>query len=797
MQPTEHRSELFIESGDASNTFGHGSSQMSDSMMVASLFFSLDNKLNIDIQTALKFLNPILQAASLVDTDTLEHLVYSLNKLFLGENAPQPAKSRNDLYEQIMALKAILPNGNPSEKEKFENEKGTYQVTSLVDNQSWQAAAFQENNPLATAIRYTLKELNPFAIAGVSAYSADLLTLYSASNIAGMTEMYIQQRATMLSWKNAFDTANISYDTDFGAANFTSFESFLTSLKLTSKTVANVLSMIPKDIQGDWTYSDATNSLSFHIDGKNLTELSNHYVRFGTDSSDKPDTLEGDKLNDYLFGGAGNDTLNGGAGDDYLEGGKDFDTYHIQDNDTIFDADASGQIIFSDGVQAALFKRTSDQDNLWLGVDASGNVIANLSATRVGNDLHLSYTYAEKETINDSGVEVAVDTPATEQPIIKDFFVTAKNEDGQWSGLGIQLNKSEPSNIPNKSTIGTHSRVIRFSHEYLSNNDNNLSAEQLADNRVKAAKIVSGSLNDDNLFNGSNGSAVVYFDAGNDVAYGGRGYDWLFGEDGNDVLYGSALSIRPAQFSDNEDHDYLVGGLGNDLIYGVDGDDVIYTEDDNTRGKRASYLSNECSNQRGDWASGGKGNDQIYVGQNKDFLLGGEGNDIIRAGASDDVVVGDAHIFPNIKLQSFQTTIEEITNKGQQTLAASLSRAQNLDFFNESVDVVTDTRHHTNQNAWTVQVDKDNGQFTVAHALGLRFNETANESLAGTDYLFGGAGNDLVIGQGGNDFVFGEEGDDILWGDDNRITDGDDAVVGNDFLSGSTGKNTLNGGKGV
>lgn len=408
------------------------------------------------------------------------------------------------------------------------------------------------------------------------------------------------------------------------------------------------------------------------------------------------------------------------------------------EKNTIYDADGEDRIIFAaDNIDAGKFERADNPEDgssnsIWQSTvrDEEGNSL--MTAIRQGSSQDLQIHYKDDSVT------------------IKNFFLSpnVQKEDGNWSALGITLNNQNPRNLPNKSNVGTNHQVHRFTHTYIASESSSLSRDEVAALRLKDAQSVTSSLKDDSLFNSNNGSVVAYLDAGNDVAYGGRGYDWLFGEEGNDILYGSALSARPAQYGEDEDRDYLVGGAGNDLIYGLDGDDIIYTEEDNSRGKKSSYLSTTNSNKRGDWASGGKGNDQIYGSENKDFLLGGEGSDVIRAGASDDVVIGDGNIFPNVKLHRLTDTIDEFTNgRLSSTVTGFVMRPQNLSF-DENTDDVTKPPHLLNQNAWKVEiVDKEKGDYKVSHALNLRFDEPISSSAKNSvDYLYGGAGNDLIIG---------------------------------------------------
>lgn len=60
--------------------------------------------------------------------------------------------------------------------------------------------------------------------------------------------------------------------------------------------------------------------------------------------------LKGMGGNDYLFGGYGNDILRGGAGADLLVGGYGYDIYYADNQDTIYDVDGEGLIVFNGNV---------------------------------------------------------------------------------------------------------------------------------------------------------------------------------------------------------------------------------------------------------------------------------------------------------------------------------------------------------------------------------------------------------------------------------------------------------------
>ena len=101
--------------------------------------------------------------------------------------------------------------------------------------------------------------------------------------------------------------------------------------------------------------------MEFSIDGDGIS-TDDHRIAFG---SSNDDIIEGSGKSDRLFGAEGNDTLKGGAGSDYMEGGQDYDTYHIQDNDTVSDSDMRGRILFPNKVPA-----TETSEETILGYDA-------------------------------------------------------------------------------------------------------------------------------------------------------------------------------------------------------------------------------------------------------------------------------------------------------------------------------------------------------------------------------------------------------------------------------------------
>ena len=714
---------------------------------------------------------------------------------------------RNRLHEVLQEIVDKLKQDQDKEQHKNGQHKYTIEplltgksiasvanldtaFISYAENSGWKQVGSiyeqaLENSERGLAYRYALREMNPFAVVGADYTEQNKdhsLDLYSAENPHGMTNEYIEKRAEMLAWKNAFGLANIDYTDDFGSTNLSElgdkvaiataiysaipydvpFKSSATGYALSSA----YKSMLPvKDLEGDWTYEDKAGNISFNIDGENLTDLSNHYVRFGSDTIDE---LKGGDLKDYLFGAGGNDTLNGGEGDDYMEGGQGDDTYIIKDHDTVFDSDMQGKILFhkqGKHIQLGRFESDGEPNPLiWRSPDRQ------FTAIRYGNDLIVSTKFYEPDKVT-----------------VKDFFKIAKdNGKGGLTGLGIELDKAE------LLKPGMQKRLTGIANRY-----NNFYA-----NSGVHTEIIGGSLSD-TVFATSSGIWAEMGD-GNDRVYGSMSADMIDGGDGNDILNGS--SFVPAgtdkpQAELDKDADIIIGGNGHDLIIGMAGDDTIYT------GKKDEHKETKPTGIHGDWALGHLGDDTIYGSRGQDFLQGGEGSDIIHGGADDDVILGDSFIRfgsrtvleKGVMPDAIVVPKYEYSGYGHGTIAVENLPGKAIGFTHNAqtdkliaeyaVSILSPQSFE-----WSLSIDKEKGDYVLDTPKGIPLSNDQHlvEKNGAADYLYGGTGNDLIIGQTGDDFLFGEKGNDILWGDDNR----DLSVAGNDYLDGGEGNDTLYGGLG-
>ena len=769
--------ETFIEKASLYETFGHASGQMSDAMVVASLFAALDNRLDNSVQTIFEKLMPLFKAAAGQENLSLERLVYMLDKLLHGNNAVNISDpdNRNGLYERVTALKNTIT--------KLRQKNGNFRIELLTDHQDLLQKATQDNEE-GKAYRYALRELNPFAVIGADYSQHGNLGLHSSANLGGMTEAYLNSRKEMLNWQNIYGLFNVKYDKRLNDNTITEGLRSSYHLEIVNQIKEKLpsydsLNMLPANSKGDWIYEDTALGLKLDIDGRNPTDLSRHYIRFGGNAEGN---LSGGDLEDRLFGDNRDNTLAGNQGNDYMEGGIGNDTYYIEDSDTVVDSDGKGKIIFRESglasailptVQAGHFVRSEGETEMWNSADENGKTDNRLTARKIGNDLEIW----RSNSIND-------------KVLIKNFFRQASAaNNGSLSLLGITLADAVPTE--ERPFLS----AITYTGEANLYNTFNLSGQQ-------RFNIIGGS-KDDLVFATGTQAARIDAGAGNDRIYGSYGADTIYGGSGSDYINGSpgviAGTNRTAE-QQAEDRDFLVGGAGRDVVVGMAGDDIIHT------GEVGEHLLTAGSGEAGDLASGGLGDDKIYGSIANDLLAGSEGGDTVYGGAGDDVILGDALY----RLASRSLTVyQESTITGPEygpgiigtgyiappshhTPRVGMEHNYSNGKWAHQVTNVA-SRSHPDMEKWTVSIDREKGDYAFSSPIPATNEDHRLAAGGGADYLYGGYGNDLIIGQDGNDFLYGESGNDILWGDDNR----DLSVAGDDYLDGGDDNDTLYGGGGA
>jgi len=612
------------------------------------------------------------------------------------------------------------------------------------------AAKAAADTPEGLAYRYALRELNPFAVVGFDYGSHNqngALDLYSAANPNGMSAEYIRDRAQMLHWNSYYAQENKPYGSQVSSWSF----------------------------RDDFIYQDLNRNITLDLDGFNPASTQTGHILFGSEA--RQNTLTGSSIGDSLYGGVKNDVLDGKGGADYMEGGAGFDTYYIDGNDTVRDSDGIGKIVFSGGLlhseaTAANFVRDSDgTQDIWYSVGENGMRDGRMTAKKSGQDLII--------------------TRAGDSVLLRGFFDTAKTASDGLSALGITLAEAQtPQTADNGAWENAPHSANLYNTFYLN---------------ARKSFAVSGGLKDDIVFAGTAGASLIQTGAGNDRVYGSMMADKIYGGDGNDVLNGSSYAGIRSVEEMAKDADLIVGGNGRDIISGMAGDDIIHT------GNEGEHLLAAGSGERGDWATGGLGDDKIYGSTNNDFLSGAEGSDTIYGGAGDDVILGDAFMRGGAKSRPIyvEATIGEPFYGGvvgiggiggiggiippsvhKPLIGRTHTYTDQDGWKSETLNVATAI--HSDTDKWSVSVDWEKGDYGLQAAVAPVKEEHRVAQDGAADYLYGGSGRDLIIGQDGGDFLFGGEGDDILWGDDNR----DQTVSGHDYLDGGAGNDTLYGGLG-
>ena len=285
------------------------------------------------------------------------------------------------------------------------------------------------------------------------------------------------------------------------------------------------------------------------------------------------DTLTGGGKADQLYGGDGDDNLEGKGGTDYLEGGQGTDTYILKTgsgNDTILDTDGSGQITLdgkaitgSTGVAA---EQWAHEGNVWR--DSQNNLTYVLTLLESGQK-NLLIRLSDGSTLE-----------------LKDWT------DGE---LGIVLGEAVAPPPP-AATDRTIRGDLQPQDMDPATPDLQIGLDELGNilvtDIVEANRedVLYDSTGNDHLLGLGGNDELIAYRGGDDLLEGGAGEDLLEGRAGNDRLAGGA------------DSDVLQGGADNDRLFAAE----LIT--DLAEARLAAELQG-ASGLRGDWLSGGEGED--------------------------------------------------------------------------------------------------------------------------------------------------------------------------------------------
>ena len=385
--------------------------------------------------------------------------------------------------------------------------------------------------------------------------------------------------------------------------------------------------------------------------GGNASSPSGNDTLTGAFGNDK---LYGGTGNDSLIGGQGIDKLDGGLGWDILKGGAGNDTYIIDgtfDSEEIFLTDSVTEAANSgiDTVQLTTqfipypvsspssYTLASNLENLTLKGQASSRIVA------LGNAL--------------DNILIGGDASNYYQ----DAGSTSANQYGLWGGDGNDKLYGEAGNDGLKGEAG---------NDILTGGTGNDSL----DGGLGTDNLIGGTGNDYYIVDSSTDTITEYFNQGIDWVesdfnytlannsnlenlllsgsansgtgnsldnkiYGSYNNDSLYGALGNDFLAG--YSGLPEGYDESSD-DYLDGGAGNDTLESGLGNDSLYggSGNDSLLGALSDFFENGNNSLYGglgnDTLSGYSGNDYLAGDQGNDKLLGGYGSDTLTGGTGAD-----------------------------------------------------------------------------------------------------------------------------------------------------------------
>jgi Ca2+-binding RTX toxin-like protein len=790
-------------------------------------------------------LNALVDASGNPMTETLESALDALRRLLRGPSVtPTPIEDREAFYSNLYELIGS------SEYATLVGVSGT-QLTLLAGTPASTVASMAgTGDAQGLAIRYAVKELNPFALTGANyaPFNAEgALNLYDATlQRSGLTARYLTDRTNFLERKLWFSTEDRNPVDPFATYNPEQPPSFINE-----STSAFFL--------------DAASGYDIRL---GALFPSTHIYAFGSEGID---VLTGQSLDDHLYGGGGTDFLTGGQGEaDYMEGGTGRDSYRFATGDgadTLLDADGkavvtrNGKVMrvglnVSDGVWAfggATFTRVNDGQDLEIAfadLQTDKITVKDFDFSKAALDGYLGIRLIDAPAVP---TFTAPSTPQTTREVIGDFepaqntgtfnslFAPGFPEDyrpdfgatpvGSYVVLEVfrdpddnhptayEVQYTTLDDLDNVVTTGSPMPGRPDTLKDSSGNDKILAGE--GDNTITATRggedwIVTGAGNDTVTDSGGNNLIDTGAGADNIFTYG-AGDDWILAGAGNDIVNDVAGNNRIEAGADN---DVVNTGAGNDLILGGGGDDQIGDEGG------ANLID------------AGAGRDIVVAGVDADWVEGGADGDILDGNEGNDTLFADSSNGQTLSVAQAITAGEAGAqapgpwdllsgNQGDDILIG----AAGVDYLagGEGRDVLAggagdDTIYGDQTVAgytlgWSVErtpnISSTSATFTVTRSAGFTAFESPGSADtiyggAGKDWIFAGAGDDyveggdsqddanidddVVLGEGGSDILVGGSGKDYMDGDSAQSND--DGSWGEDYLDGGAGDDTLFGSKG-
>ena len=519
------------------------------------------------------------------------------------------------------------------------------------------------------------------------------------------------------------------------------------------------------------------------------------------------DHLIGGDGNDTLYGGTGNDILDGGAGNDYLEGEEGNDTYIFgigYGQDTIEDRALSGsrddKIVFLPGVSPGdvIVTRISG-DGIRLSIDGTEDWI------QVLKQEFSSGKHYQVETVHFADGTIWT---AAQMRLMAIDTVSTSGDDSiyGWDEYGDYLDPGAGNDYVNgQGGDDTYVFGLGYGQDIFEDTGG-----------FDTVNILSGVDPEDiQVTRGSNDSIVLSIIGADDTltllnqerySYNVYRLDQIVFSDS--TVWGSAMLREKAIASQVTSGDDIVTGfITNDILYGGAGNDTL-------KGREGSdiYLYNLGDGQ--DIFEDTGGSDIIQMGagiEASDISISRVGNDLLItiAAAPLSSILIKGHYSSSSKMiekivfndSSEMNLIPGIYGTSGDDIISGTSGA-NLIYGLEGHDTIY-------AGGGNDEVYGDGGDDLIYGELGhdYLYGGEGNDTIyggSGDDYIEGNAGNDILYGGDGVDEIWGGDGDDLIYGNDGNDLidggDGDDKIYGgygSDILYGGQGNDFLNGEGGV
>ncbi|MFY9316421.1 MAG: calcium-binding protein [Burkholderiales bacterium] len=509
-----------------------------DSVAPQSLLYSMNASLSLD--DAGKVLKAATNTAGKSDEALLESLYLTLmnERITLDSFAAVLASAgaiapRRTYYQRLVELEAAIKANT------------ALSLQSLVGKPTDEIKA-EAAGTGGLAYRFALRELNPFAIAGVN-YDAfhnasGELDRYDVTKDSGISDRWLEDRSKFLGALVRYNTEDRNDKVAPGDTAYRDGERQLT-LRPFAPTKGMAFAKAGQQLSARDLAPEAD---LFGTNGADtiLGSAGKSYVEAGA-GDDKVTTFDG---NDQIHGGAGSDTISSGSGADVIIGGKDGDAELRggDDNDIVWGDEDQTDARYTGA-------NYGGHDNLY-GEDGNDFLYGGGGNDRLEGGKGVDQLFGDGMDVED-----------TERSGF-DILVGGEDGDFAYGGEGVDTIYGDKEEVDGTVVGGADFLQGNKGDDFLYGGG--------------GADTILGGEGKDEIVGGHGSDVALFGGAGDDTIYGGlkdendtrdQGYDKLFGEAGEDKLYGGAGQDR--LFGGDED-DTLRGGLGNDFLEGGDGYDI-------------------------------------------------------------------------------------------------------------------------------------------------------------------------------------------------------------------------------